>query len=198
MERPITSSGQLISSSRPRAAQKPTTASSTPLTKPSATAVCTVSCTPFSSRAPKHRAATTLAPSESPTNRLTSRLINAPLEPTAASAVLPAKRPTTTTSAALNSNCRMLDAASGTENKMIFCSMGPLVRSAERLVVAMSYLPPIVRSRFYKRCTPLERSFCSHTALLSLAIHQGLLRKIALSAGKNSRRSAHPAYENSF
>ena len=71
-------------------------------------------------------------------------MINAPLEPTAASAVLPAKRPTTTTSAALNSNCRMLDAASGTENKMIFCSMGPLVRSAERLVVAMSYLPPII------------------------------------------------------
>jgi len=44
----------------------------------------------------------------------------------------------------VNSNCRTLDAASGTENKMIFCSMGPLVRSAERLVVAMSYLPPII------------------------------------------------------
>mgnify|MGYP003035651185 CR=1 FL=1 len=43
-----------------------------------------------------------------------------------------------------------------------------------------------------------KRSFYPHTALLSLAIHQGLLRKIALSAGKNPRRSAHPAYENSF
>ena len=57
-----------------------------------------------------------------------------PLEPTAASAVLPAKRPTTTTSAALNSSCRMLEAASGMENRMIFCNIGPLVRSAERLV----------------------------------------------------------------
>ena len=32
-----------------------------------------------------------------------------------------------------------------------------------------------------------KRSFYPHTALLSLAIHQGLLRKIALSAGKNPR-----------
>ncbi len=51
---------------------------------------------------------------------------------------------------------------------------------------------------FSKRCTPPERSFCSHTALLPLAIHQGLLRETALSAGKNPRHSAHPAYENSF
>ena len=131
-ERSITSSGQLMSSNRPRAAKKPTTASSTPLVRPSVTAVCTVSCTPCSSFAPKQRAATTFAPNESPTNRFTSRLIREPLEPTAASAVLPAKRPTTTTSAALNSSCKMLDAASGMENRMIFCSIGPLVRSAER------------------------------------------------------------------
>ena len=116
----MTSSGQLMSSSRPRAAKKPTTASSTPLTRPSVTEVCTVSCTPRSSFAPKQRAATTFAPSERPTNRFTSRLMSEPLEPTAASAVLPAKRPTTTTSAALNSSCRMLDAASGMENRMIF------------------------------------------------------------------------------
>ena len=44
-------------------------------------------------------------------------------------------------------------------------------------------------------CTPSDRSFCLHTASISLAIHQGLQRKIALSAGKNSRHSVHPAYE---
>ena len=136
----MTSSGQDISSSRPRAAKKPTKASSTPLTRPSVTDVWTVFWTPRSSLAPKQRAATTLAPSERPTKRLTSRLMSAPLEPTAASAVLPAKRPTTTTSAALNSSCRMLDAASGRENRMIFCSMGPLVKSPVRVFCAMKML----------------------------------------------------------
>ena len=52
-----------------------------------------------------------------------------------------------------------------------------------------------IKSYFRKRCTPPERSFCLHTALIPLAIHQGLQRKIALSAGKNSRHSVHPAYE---
>lgn len=134
----MTSSGQDISSSRPRAAKKPTKASSTPLTSPSVTEVWTVFCTPRSSLAPKQRAATTFAPSESPTNRLTSRLMSAPFEPTAASAVLPANRPTTTTSAALNRSCKMLDAASGRENRMIFFSSGPLVRSPVRVSCAMN------------------------------------------------------------
>ena len=88
----MTSSGQLISSSRPRAAKMPTTARKRPLTRPSVTDVWTVVWTPSSSFAPKQRAATTFAPSDRPTNRLTSRLMSAPLEPTAASAVLPAKR----------------------------------------------------------------------------------------------------------
>ena len=136
----MTSSGQLISSSRPRAAKMPTTARKRPLTRPSVTDVWTVVWTPSSSFAPKQRAATTFAPSDRPTNRLTSRLMSAPLEPTAASAVLPAKRPTTTTSAALNSSCRMLDAASGRENRMIFCSMGPLVRSPVREFCVMEIL----------------------------------------------------------
>jgi hypothetical protein len=69
--------------------------------------------------------------------------MRAPLEPTAARAVLPAKRPTTTTSAALNSSCKMLDAASGSENRMIFCSIGPLVRSPEREICAMENPPPL-------------------------------------------------------
>ena len=139
----MTSSGQGISSSRPRAAKKPTKASSTPLTRPSVTEVWTVLRTPASSFAPKQRAATTFAPSDIPTNRLTSRLMSAPLEPTAASAVLPANRPTTTTSAALKSSCRMLDAASGSENRMIFWSIGPLVRSPATEDRAMKILPPL-------------------------------------------------------
>ena len=128
----MTSSGQDMSSSSTRAAKKPTMARNTPEVRPSATEVCTVSCMPFSSLAPKQRAATTFAPSERPTKRLTRRLMRAPLEPTAASAVLPAKRPTTTTSAALNSSCKMLEAASGSANRMIFWSSGPVVRSLVR------------------------------------------------------------------
>ena len=69
----------------------------------------------------------------------------------------------------------------------------PMERSVGRL-----FFVPLTRSRFHKHCTPSERPFCPHTALIFLAIRPGLLRKIALSAGKNSRHSAHPAYENNF
>ena len=37
-------------------------------------------------------------------------------------------------------SCRMLDAASGRENRMIFCSMGPLVKSPVRVFCAMKML----------------------------------------------------------
>ena len=69
-------------------------------------------------------------------------------------------------------------------------------RPMERSVGA--FFVPLTRSRFHKHCTPSERPFCPHTALIFLAIRPGLLRKIALSADKNSRHSAHPAYENNF
>ena len=49
-----------------------------------------------------------------------------------------------------------------------------------------------------KALEDVNKPFCPHTALLSLAIRSGLLRKIALSASKNSRRSMHSAYKNSF
>ena len=39
-------------------------------------------------------------------------------------------------------------------------------------VLANLVLFRLTRSCFHKHCTPLERSFCSHTALLSLAIRQ--------------------------
>ena len=68
----------------------------------------------------------------------------------------------------------------------------PMERSVGRLFSSHT------RSRFHKHCTPSERPFCPHTALISLAIRPGLLRKIALSADKNSRHPARPAYENNF
>ena len=47
-------------------------------------------------------------------------------EPTAASEELPAKRPTTMTSAALKRNCRQLDSIKGKLNAMTFGKTGPL------------------------------------------------------------------------
>ena len=46
-----------------------------------------------------------------------------------------------------------------------------------------------LRSCFHNHCAPSGRSFRWHTALFSLAIRQGLLRKIALSAGEKLRPS---------
>jgi hypothetical protein len=51
------------------------------------------------------------------------------VEPTAARAPLPAKRPTTMMSAALNSSCNMPDSIKGMENKRILPRSGPLVMS---------------------------------------------------------------------
>jgi hypothetical protein len=51
---------------------------------------------------------------------------------------------------------------------------------------------PYTRSRFHKHCTPPEWPFCPHTALLSLAIHQGALRKIALPAEQKSSSFGAP------
>lgn len=48
------------------------------------------------------------------------------LEPTAARASFPAKRPTTTTSAALNSSWRRLEAISGRANSRILSASDPL------------------------------------------------------------------------
>jgi hypothetical protein len=66
-----------------------------------------------------------LVPTEKPTNRLTSRLIRELVDPTAASAASPAQRPTTTTSAALNSSCSRLESISGRANNKIFPASGP-------------------------------------------------------------------------
>ena len=69
---------------------------------------------------------TTLAPTDKPTNRFINKLITGVLPPTAAKDLLPAKRPTTATSAELNNCCRMLLAARGRAKISIFLRSGPL------------------------------------------------------------------------
>ena len=64
------------------------------------------------------------------------RLMSAEVAPTAASDVLPANLPTTITSAALNSSCRMPVSASGRENIISFGSSAPFSISSS-FVLAM-------------------------------------------------------------
>ena len=122
----MTSVGEDIQISSCRAMTTPKTSMTTPLTRERATEVwmlrLTLSCRP----APKSRATTTLVPTDKPTNRLTIRLMSEVLEPTAANASLPTNCPTTTTSAALNSSCRMLEAIRGRANNRILLHRGPL------------------------------------------------------------------------
>ena len=61
----------------------------------------------------------------------TIRLVRDPVEPTAARHRSPcwANRPTTTTSAALNNSCNMLERISGTVNSSSFFKIGPWVMS---------------------------------------------------------------------
>ena len=66
---------------------------------------------------------------ESPINKLTISWIKALVEPTAAKAWLPAKRPATMMSAALNSSCKMPERAKGMANRMVLLTRGPLVIS---------------------------------------------------------------------
>ena len=76
--------------------------------------------------APQYRAATTLAPMESPMNRFVMRFISAVLEPTAASALSPANLPTTMISVALKSSWKSPENIIGSVNTIILRSIGPL------------------------------------------------------------------------
>ncbi len=71
-----------------------------------------------------------------------SRLISAEFDPTAASALSPANRPTTTISAALNSSCRMLEHISGNAKRSILPNTEPLHMS-------ISYFLFIYRSSLF-------------------------------------------------
>ena len=81
----------------------PTTVSIAPAASPSATVVWIVLRRRFQSLAPKYRATTTPAPSDTPLTKPVSRKIRLPEEPTAASASPPRKLPTISESAALYS-----------------------------------------------------------------------------------------------
>ena len=86
-------------------------------------------CKSCSLRAPKNLATTTFVPIESPRKRFTRRLIKEPVEPTAARELSPAKRPTTTTSAALKSSCKRLEKIRGIEKASSLEKTGPSVIS---------------------------------------------------------------------
>ena len=88
--------------------------------------------TPCRSCWPMNLEITTLAPREMPTNRLRSREIIEVLLPTAAMASFPTKRPTTATSAALKSCCRIPVKASGRANQTSRGPMGPFSMSMLR------------------------------------------------------------------
>ena len=89
----MTLSGVPIRSSAPFALITPIPAMRIPLISASRMAVCTVSDISFPCRTQKKRAASTLAPSEIPINRLVNTLMSAVVDPTAASACFPVKCP---------------------------------------------------------------------------------------------------------
>ena len=97
----------------------------------------TLSCRP----APRSRDTTTLVPTDRPTNRLIIRLMREVLDPTAASASFPAKRPTTTISAALNSSWSRLEAIRGRAKSRILSAREPLHMSMLWLFFTMSDSP---------------------------------------------------------
>ncbi len=87
-----------------------------PQTRLKKTAVWTAFLTPALSPFPMHLAITTVAPVDIPTKRLTTIPITGVLHPTAAIAILLAKRPTTMTSAALKNCWRIPVRARGIAN----------------------------------------------------------------------------------
>lgn len=121
----ITSAGEDIHTRSCRAAKKPNTARIAPLTRAIRMEVWTARPTMSCRFPPRFRATTTLEPTESPTNRATSRLIREVVEPTAARDSFPANRPTTMTSAALNNSCSILEAIRGIANSRILSAREP-------------------------------------------------------------------------
>ena len=130
MARGSTSSGVFIHDRKVPARKNPTNPTATPLSTLSSMEVCTPSLVCLKSPAPWYRATTTFAPTDSPRNRFTSRLISAPGAPTAASAASPSNLPTTITSAALKVSCNTLDRISGTAKVSSFGITGPLSMSS--------------------------------------------------------------------
>ena len=97
-----------------------------PLTMAVMIEVCTILLTLSNFFAPYSLAAATFEPMERPTKRFVRRFISAVFEPTAARELSPAKRPTTTMSAALNKSCNIPEHISGRVNISIFFRIEPL------------------------------------------------------------------------
>ena len=88
---------------------------------------------PFAFWLPMWLEITAQAPIEIPTKRLMSSPMIGALLPTAASALLPTKWPTTAMSIELKSSCRRLLAAKGRANSKIFLNRGSLSMSISLL-----------------------------------------------------------------
>ena len=91
--------------------------------------------------------------------RLMMRLVSEPVEPTAASASSPAKRPTTMTSAALNISCSMPESISGSAKRISGSSTGPFSMSisyAFLLLLIIRYLP--ITRRFSLRIANMKNT----------------------------------------
>lgn len=98
-----------------------------------------------------------------PINNVVSRLKSSVVEPTAAREVLPAKRPTTITSAALNRSCRQLDSIKGKLNAMTFVRPGHCTYPFYRILLT-SLSPPF--STIFSR----SDSFCFLKYFIEIAV----------------------------
>ena len=117
--------------SRARLTAMPHTVRIAPRMAERASEVCTAVCAPSLSLAPRNWDTTTPAPTAMPWLNPMSRKMGEPLEPPAASALLPTKLPTMMLSAVLYSCCSMLPRISGTEKSRMLFQMLPSVISRD-------------------------------------------------------------------
>lgn len=141
----MTFSGVLISSRRGAVKNHPIKISAIPVTTESSITVCTARETCSSFFCPRNIPITTFAPTDIPTKILIRRFIIGVLLPTAARASLPAKCPTTATSAELKNCCKTLLAARGSAKSNIFFNKGPLSMSTPEFSVLV-----FTMSTFYR------------------------------------------------
>ena len=138
----MVSSGAFIQCSKCGDNRIPITAINKPEITLNPIAVCTERRTPDASFAPSIRAVRTPAPMDKPVNRLTIRPIMEPVDPTAASACLPAKRPTTAVSAVLYTICKSPVSVTGIAKSRIFLKKGPRVMLVGCVRFSMKYQSP--------------------------------------------------------
>ena len=133
------SDGVSMISSKGRAMHSPSTSRIAPHRSDKISAVCTACLARFSSLAPMDRAMTTLAPTARPVMMVMNRLTTELVLPTAARArsFWAENRPTTATSAELNSCWSILVAAMGREKKRICFHSVPCRKSLRVFVIPL-------------------------------------------------------------